>query len=69
MGSSTQMHKNQGGSMSNQEGKLNFNAIEQVITSINTVHNPEKIKQKVCVHWLKNNCHKGDSCEYLHRYV
>lgn len=46
-----------------------LNELEQVINSINTVPNQLKLKQKVCVHWLKGVCRKGNQCEYLHLYV
>ena len=46
-----------------------LNELEQVIISFETTPNVQKLKQKVCVHWLKNVCRKGNQCEYLHRYV
>ena len=47
----------------------NFNDIESFQNSINTQVNWDKVKQKVCVYWLKKVCRKGDTCEYLHRYI
>jgi len=34
--------------------------------SLNYTVDEDKRKQKVCVHWLKKSCKKGDDCEYLH---
>lgn len=47
---------------------MNINRIEEIVKSMAYNPNAEKIKQKVCVHWLKQACRKGDACEYLHRY-
>jgi len=61
-----------GAHMHSNQGRLNpggLNELEQVIISFDTTPNVQKLKQKVCVHWLKNVCRKGNSCEYLHRYV
>ena len=46
-----------------------LNAINQMLDSYNAESNEAKLKQKVCVHWLKNNCRKNDKCEFLHVYI
>ena len=52
-----------------ENGGTNINVIESIVESFNYQVNDEKRKQKVCVHWLKQACRKGDSCEYLHRWI
>lgn len=27
-----------------------------------------KVKKTVCIHWMSNQCKKGDKCEFLHVY-
>jgi len=27
-----------------------------------------KVKKTVCIHWMQNQCKKGDKCEFLHVY-
>ena len=47
----------------------NLNDVEQYLDSFHAKTNDAKRKQKVCVHWLKKVCRKGDGCEYLHCYI
>ena len=61
------MDGTQGGPVEN--GGTNINVIESIVESFNYQVNDEKRKQKVCVHWLKQACRKGESCEYLHRWI
>jgi len=53
------------------QGRTNstLNDLETYVSSFNSKPNDSKLKQKVCVHWLKKVCRKGDTCEYLHMYV
>lgn len=53
----------------NNRGATNLNEIESLLDSFISQPNVNKLKQKVCVHWLKKVCRKGDNCEYLHFYV
>ena len=43
-----------------ENGGTNINVIESIVESFNYQVNDEKRKQKVCVHWLKQACRKGD---------
>ena len=60
-----------GAPQSGPQGKTatNLNELESMVNSITSKPNSAKLKQKVCVHWLKKVCRKGDACEYLHMYI
>lgn len=36
--------------------------------SWNQKKDESKVKSTVCVHWMQNQCKKGDGCEFLHVY-
>ena len=48
--------------------KLTFNEVEQYATALVKKRDESKIKSKVCIHWYRNACQKGDQCGYLHRF-
>lgn len=39
-----------------------------IIESQNQKKDQDKVKRTVCVHWMQNQCKKGDNCEFLHVY-
>lgn len=53
----------------NNRSNTNINELESYVQSFNSKPQENKLKQKVCVHWLKKVCRKGEQCEYLHLYV
>ena len=45
-----------------------FGDLEQYYKSITHQPDEDKLKKKVCVYWLRNQCKKKDKCEYKHMY-
>lgn len=47
---------------------MGYNELETHMLSHSYKVSDEKRKQKVCIHWLRNACKKGDKCDFLHKY-
>ena len=53
---------------SNKRAEITINEVEQIVAALVKTKDKSKEKTKVCIHWFRGACQKGDQCGYLHRF-